>query len=226
MSSELIFLIECVTKKGDVFYLVSEAGEFDKRLTSPKLKRWKTQRGVDKCLEKIRDRLLEEYPHIKQVKGVERSREIQAALDEQEAREFEQELESIRSMATERGVVNSGSIYRKMVLRRALGLVALRVGDLAVYFPSGMTGDFQIATVTDVGISTFTAAGITVSRCRGFSSDPLTGRGKERFLPDDTSLVDYFIAYQRIRQFVQQNWEIVEPSELIRLSEIIRVEQE
>jgi hypothetical protein len=48
------FVIECFTKNGEVYYL-DDKGEFDKRLTSPHTKKWKTQRGAEKYLESIKE---------------------------------------------------------------------------------------------------------------------------------------------------------------------------
>jgi hypothetical protein len=200
------FVIECFTKKGEIYYL-DEKGEFEKRLTSPNLKKWKTQRGAEKYLESINDSL-KEYTDIKKVAVVERSQEIQAALDEEETRKFERDFGSIRSMATKGSVVNSGSVYRQMLLRLAEGLVSLTEGDFVLYFPEGMESNYQLVPVEKIGISTFNAGGITVSRLTGDNC----------FLPNDSELVDYFVAYKRIQEFIKKNWETVEPLELIRIS--------
>ncbi len=201
-----IFIIECVTKNGKVYYL-DEKGEFDSRLTSSNLKKWKTQRGAEKYLESISDSL-KEYSDLKKTSVVERSQEIKAALDEEETRKFERDFESIRYMATKRNVVNSGSVYRQMLLRLAERLVSLAEGDSVLYFSEGYTKDYNLVPVEKVGISTFSAGGITVSR--------LTG--DYRFLPNDSELVDYFVAYERIQEFIKKKWEVVEPLELIRIS--------
>ena len=200
------FVIECVTKNDKLYYL-DEKGEFDSRLTSSGLKKWKTQRAAEKYLESINDSL-KEYTDIKKISVVERSQEIQAALDEEEAHKFEQNFDTIRSMATKGSVVNSGSVYRQMLLRLAEGLVSLTEGDSVLYFPEGYTKDYDLVPVEKVGISTFSAEGITVSR--------LTG--DYRFLPNESELVDYFVAYERIQEFIKKKWEVVEPLELIRIS--------
>ncbi len=200
------FVIEGLTKKGKIYYL-DEKGEFDSRLTSPNLKKWKTQRGAEKYLESINDSL-KEYTDIKKVAVVERSQEIQAALDEEETRKFERNFDSIRSMATKGSVVNSGSVYRQMLLRLAESLVSLTEGDSVLYFSEGYTKDYNLVPIEKVGISTFSAGGITVSR--------LTG--DYHFLPNDSELVDYFVAYQRIQEFIKKNWEVVKPLDLIRIS--------
>jgi hypothetical protein len=57
------FVIECVTKNDKLYYL-DEKGEFDSRLTSSGLKKWKTQRAAEKYLESISDSL-KEYTDIK-----------------------------------------------------------------------------------------------------------------------------------------------------------------
>jgi hypothetical protein len=200
------FVIECVTKNGKIYYL-DEKGEFDSRLTSPNLKKWKTQRGAEKYLESISDSL-KEYSDLKKTGVVERSQEIQAALDEEETRKFERDFENIRYMTTKRNIVNSGSVYRQMLLRLAEGLVSLTEGDSVLYFPEGYTKDYSLVPVEKVGISTFSAGGITVSR--------LTG--DYHFLPNDNELMGYLAAYERIQQFIKNNWEAVEPLELIRIS--------
>jgi hypothetical protein len=200
------FVIECFTKNGEIYYL-DDKGEFDKRLTSPNLKKWKTQRGAEKYLESINDSL-KEYTDIKKVAVVERSQEIQAALDEEEARKFEGDFGTIRSMATIGSVVNSGSVYRQMLLRLAEGLVSLTERDFVLYFPEGMESNYQLVPVEKVGISTFNAGGITVSRLTGDNC----------FLPNDSELVDYFVAYKRIQEFIKKNWETVETLDLIQIS--------
>lgn len=199
------FVIECFTKNGKIYYL-DEKGEFDSRLTSQKLKKWKTQRGAEKYLESINDSL-KEYADLKKASVVERSQEIQSALDEEETRKFERDFDTIRSMATKQNVVNSGSVYRQMLLRRAEGLVALKEGDSVLYFSEGYTKGYNLVPVEKVGISTFSAGGQMPSR--------LTG--DDRFLPNESELVDYFVAYVRIQQFIK-NWEVVEPLALIRIS--------
>jgi hypothetical protein len=201
-----IFVIEGVTKKGEAYYL-EEKGEFESRLTSPSLKKWKTQRGAENYLESISDSL-KEYSDLKKVSVVERSQEIQAAFDEEEVRKFEIDFDSIRSLATKGSVVNSGSVYREMLLRLAEGLVSLTEGDSVLYFSEGYTKDYNLVPVEKVGISTFSAGGITVSR--------LTG--DYHFLPNDSELVNYFVAYKRIQEFIKKNWEVVEPLDLIRIS--------
>ncbi len=200
------FVIECFTKDKETYY-IDNRGEFDNKLISPDLKKWKTKRGAEKYLESISD-YLKKYTDIKKVSVVERSQEIQAALDEEETRKFERDFDSIRSMATKGSVVNSGSVYRQMLLRLAEGLVSLTEGDSVLYFPEGMESNYQSVPVEKVGISTFKAGGITASR--------LTGNNC--FLPNDSELVEYFVAHERIQQFIKKNWEIVEPTELIRIS--------
>ena len=200
------FVIECLTKDREIYY-IDNRGEFDNKLISPELKKWKTQRGAEKYLESISDSL-KEYTDIKKVSVVERSQEIQAALDEEETRKFERDFDSIRSMATKGSVVNSGSVYRQMLLRLAEGLVSLTEGDSVLYFPEGYVSNYKSVPVEKVEISTFNAGGITVSRLTGGNC----------FLPNDSELVDYFVAYERIQQFIKKNWEIVEPTELIRIS--------
>lgn len=158
-------------------------------------------------MESISDSL-KEYSDLKKASVVERSQEIQSALNEEETRKFERGFESIRYMATKRNVINSGSVYRQMLLRLAEGLVSLTEGDSVLYFPEGYTKDYHLVPVEKVGISTFNAGGITVSR--------LTG--DYRFLPNDSELVDYFVAYERIQEFIKKNWEVVDPLELIRIS--------
>ncbi len=49
---------------------------FESRLTSPNLKKWKTQRGAEKYLESISDSL-KEYSDLKKTGVVERFQEIQ-----------------------------------------------------------------------------------------------------------------------------------------------------
>ncbi len=200
------FVIECFTKDKETYY-IDNRGEFDNKLISPELKKWKTKRGAEKYLESISD-YLKDYTDIKKVSVVERSQEIQAALDEEETRKFERDFDSLRSMATKGSVVNSGSVYRQMLLRLAEGLVSLTEDDSVLYFPEGMESNYQSVPVEKVGISTFKAGGITASR--------LTGNNC--LLPNDSELVEYFVAHERIQQFIKKNWEIVEPTELIRIS--------
>lgn len=203
------FVIECLAKDGKLYYL-DEQGEFDSNLTAPKLKKWKTQKAAEKHLEGIKNDLTENAD-IKKIGVAERSQEIQSALDKEEARKFEQDFNSIRSMATAANVVNSGSVYRKMRLRLAEGLVALIEGDSILYFPEGYTGTSQIVTVEKVGILTLNAAGISANR--------LTGNNC--FLPSNSELVDYFVAYAQIQEFIKQNWEVVQASDLIQISKKI-----
>ena len=201
-----LFVIECLAKDGKLYYL-DEKGEFDSNLTSPNLKKWKTQKAAEKYSESIKDELTENTD-IKTVSVVERSQELQAALDEKDLRKFEQDFKNIRSMATKGNVLNSGSVYRQMYLRLAESLVALTEGDSILYFPKGYAGSSQIVTIEKVGILTISAVGISASRLTGGNC----------FLPLDSEIADYFVSYARIQQFIERNWEVVDPLELLQIS--------
>lgn len=205
-----IFVIECIDKKGKRYYL-DEAGEFNSNLNSLHLKKWKTQRGAENYLESIKDDLIKENADIKKVDVVERSQEIQAALDKEDAHKFEQDFNNIRRMATSANVINSGSVYRQMSLRLAEELVALSKGDSILYFPEGYCGSFQLVSIEKVGISKFSAGGISANRLTGDNC----------FLPNNSELVDYFVAYAQIQNFIKTNWEVVKPLELIQISKKI-----
>lgn len=205
-----IFVIECIDKKDKCYYL-DEAGEFNSNLNSLHLKKWKTQKGAENYLERIKDDLIKENPDIKKLNVVERSQEIQAAFDKEENIKFEQDFNNIRRMATSANVINSGSVYRQMILRLAEELVALSEGDSILYFPDGYCGSSQLLSIEKVGISTFIAGGISANRLSG----------DKCFLPNNSELVDYFVAYAQIQNFIKTNWEVVKPLELIKISKKI-----
>ncbi len=205
-----IFVIECIDKKGKCYYL-DEAGEFNSNLNSLHLKKWKIQRGAENYLKSIKDDLIKENADIKKINVVERSQEIQTAFDKKEDIKFKKDFDSIRNMSTKGSVVNSGSVYRQMRLRLAEELVALSKGDSILYFPDGYCGSSQLLSIEKVEISTFSAGGISTSRLTGDNS----------FLPNNSELVDYFVAYAQIQNFIKQNWEIVKPLELIQISKKI-----
>lgn len=204
------FVIECLTKEDEIYWLDNE-GELGNRLTSPNLRKWKSASSAEKNLEAIKNSIKKEYAGIKKVSVVERSKEIQAALDEEEGRKFEEEFQSIRAMASQCSVINSGSVYRQMLLCRANSLVSLTEGDTVLCFPAGYAKAYEIVPIDKVGISKFSAGGITASRLTGDNC----------FLPNDTEIVDYFAAYARIQQFIKRNWETVESLDLIQISTAI-----
>ena len=111
-------------------------------------------------------------------------------------------------MATSANVINSGSVYRQMSLRLAEELVALSKGDSILYFPEGYCGSFQLVSIEKVGISKFSVGGISANRLTGDNC----------FLPNNSELVDYFVAYAQIQNFIKTNWEVVKPLELIQIS--------